>query len=268
MRKTIPVGPLKKFLYDALEESENRIALNRRVNGFIMALILLSVLLLILETVDSFESAYAPLFLGLEIFTVSVFALEYAARAWIADLKPDFQRYRYPRLRYLVSAAAIIDLLAILPFFLPLLMNDLRLLRTLRLFRLLRVMKLGRYSDAIQTMGRVISKKRAELGVTMMVVSILLVFTSALMYAIESSAQPEAFSSIPATMWWSVATLTTVGYGDVYPVTTTGKLLGSLMAIFCLGLFALPAGILAGGFSEEVESQKTRVCPHCGEEVD
>lgn len=268
MYETIPVSPLKKFFYDALEESEDRVTLNRWVSGFIVSLILLSMLLLILETVESLEAAYRSLFLSLEIVVVSVFTFEYIVRVWIADLKPDFQHYRYPRLRYLVSADAIIDLLAILPFFLPLLGNYLRFLRALRLFRLVRLMKIGRYSEAIQTIGRVISKKRAELGVTVVIVVILLVFISALMYIIEGPAQPEAFSSIPVTMWWILATLTSAGDSDIYPITTAGKLLSGFVAIFFLGLFALPAGIIAGGFSEEIESQKTRTCPHCGEEID
>lgn len=268
MSRAISVGAVKKLLYDVLEESEDRIVLNRWVNGFIIGLILLSIPILILETVESLESAYRYVFLSLEILTVAVFSLEYVARVWIADLKPDFQDCLYPRLRYLISAEAVIDLLTILPFFLPLLANYLRLLRTLRLFRLVRVMKIGRYSEAIETMGRVIFKKRAELGVAMMIVAIVLVFTSALMYTIEGSVQPEAFSSIPATMWWTVATLTTVGSSNIYPITTAGKLLGGFMAIFFLGLFALPAGIIAGGFGEEIESKKTHICPHCGEKLD
>jgi len=104
----------------------------------------------------------------------------------------------------------------------------------------------------------------------MFIVLILLIIASSLMYFVEKDAQPEVFSSIPAAMWWGVATLTTVGYGDVYPVTTIGKLLGAIISLLGIGMFALPAGILASGFAEEIQKRRKgrRVCPHCGKDID
>jgi voltage-gated potassium channel len=147
-------------------------------------------------------------------------------------------------------------LLAILPFYLLLLFPDVALVESTDLFRLLRLLKLIRYSEALQTILRVIKIKKDELIMTLVTVFILLIFASSVMFFAEREAQPEAFPSIPAAMWWGVVTLTTVGYGDIYPVTAIGKLFGAILAFIGIGLFALPAGIIASGFSTEVEKRK------------
>ncbi len=166
----------------------------------------------------------------------------------------------------------MIDLMAILPFYLPKLIPfDLRFLRAVRLFRIFRLLKLGRYSESVRLLGRVLNAKKEELGVTIFAVLILLVICSSLMYYAEHQAQPEAFSSIPAAMWWGIVTLTTVGYGDVYPITLPGKILGAIIAVLGIGLFALPAGILASGFADEMQkkrSQASGICPYCGRKLD
>lgn len=162
----------------------------------------------------------------------------------------------------------MIDLLAIAPFYVgtAVFAFDLRVLRALRLFQFLRLLKLVRYSEAMQRFGRVAARKRDDLVLSTAGSSLLLVVASSLMYFVERDAQPETFSSIPATLWWGVVTLTTVGYGNVYPVTTAGKLLGGVVAVLGVGLFALPASILASGFIEE--GSEPRRCPHCRKRVD
>lgn len=127
---------------------------------------------------------------------------------------------------------------------------DLRMLRVIRLFRLLRILKLVRYSKAQDTLQRVMILKKPELVVTFSIGFVLLIFSSSAMYILENAAQPEKFSSIPATMWWAIATLTTIGYGDMYPMTEFGKFMGSIIAIIGVGLFALPAAIIASGLNE------------------
>jgi voltage-gated potassium channel len=162
---------------------------------------------------------------------------------------------------------AIVDLLAILPFYAPMVVRlDLRFLRALRLIRILRLLKLGRYSQAMQTIARVVVAKKEELLVTAFVVFILLLLGSAGLYYAEHDAQPEAVPSIPAAMWWGVVTLSTVGYGDIVPVTPAGRFLGAVVALLGIGMFALPTGILGAAFVEEVRRRRaaTRVCPHCG----
>jgi len=147
---------------------------------------------------------------------------------------------------------------------------DLRFIRALRLLRAFRVLKIGRYSEAMKLIGDVISKTKEEILTTLFMVSIFLIVTSTLMYFAEHDAQPEAFSNAFDGIWWSIVTLTTVGYGDIYPITPLGKVLGAIMALLGIGMFALPAGILASGFLEEIQKKRKRriICPHCGRSFD
>ena len=167
----------------------------------------------------------------------------------------------------MVTFFALVDLAAILPAYLVRYTTlDLRFVRAVRLMRLFRVAKLGRYSESLYTLKKVVKDAREEMIVTGCLLFVILMVTSGLMYYVENKAQPEAFSSIPAAMWWAAAALTTVGYGDIYPVTAAGKVLGGLAAVLGVGLFGLPAGILAAGFIEEIRLKRARrqVCPHCG----
>lgn len=165
---------------------------------------------------------------------------------------------------------AVVDLLAIAPFYLGhWFSGDLRFLWALRLFRLLRVLKLGRYSSSLAMMGKVLRLKSSDLLATIFALTILMILSASIMYHAEFEAQPDKFSSIPASLWWAVATLTTVGYGDIYPITVLGKFAASVIAVLGIGLFALPAGILADGFSElrRKESAPPACCPHCHREI-
>ena len=236
----------------------------------VMTLIVFNVFAVMLETVDEIGKPLGRLFTVLEIFSVAVFTVEYVLRLWSCTADPRYAGAFKGRLRYALSPMAVIDLLAIMPFYLEFLPFDLRFIRSLRLFRLLRVFKLARYSASLRTLDDVLRSKKEELLVTVFVVVIMLIFASSAMYYAENEAQPDKFSSIPASMWWGVATLTTVGYGDVFPITPLGKLLGALIAILGVGLFALPTGILASGFTEEIRKNRQRevlICPHCGLEI-
>jgi len=191
--------------------------------------------------------------------------VEYLLRVWACVEDRRYQGALRGRLRFLFTAQALIDLLAILPFYLTFLTLDLRFMRALRLFRIVRVAKVGRYMSAFSLFGRVLRSRKEELILSTGVMLILLLLSSCLMYYAENEAQPEQFPNIPSAMWWAVATLTTVGYGDVYPVTALGRLLGAFTAILGIGLFALPTGILGSGFVEEIQARRTPpVCPHCG----
>ena len=247
----------RQRILSTIDKGDESDLLSRRFDSFIMTLIVLNVLAVILETVESLRSQYELVFLYFEIFSVVIFTLEYIIRLWTCTV---IEKYRHPvwgRIKYIFSAGAIIDLLAILPFYLPyVIAADGRFLRSLRLFRLMRIFKLGRYSTAFQMIIRVIKSRKEELVITFTMVVVLLILASSLMYYIEHEAQPEVFTSIPATMWWGVATLTTVGYGDVYPITPLGKLLGAFIAILGIGVFALPAGIIASSFESEINKSK------------
>lgn len=237
---------------------------------FIIVLIVLNVLAVIMETVNPIYRLYKTFFISFEIFSVTVFAIEYLLRLWVCTVDKKYANPITGRIRFALTPMAIIDLMAILPFFLPMVFPfDLRFIRIFRLFRTMRVFKLGRYSKALQHMGIVFKRKKEELIMVAISLVIILVFISSLMFFVENEAQPSAFSSIPASMWWGVATLTTVGYGDMYPITPLGKFLGSFISLLGIAMFALPAGILASGFSEQLNKKNTiKHCPHCGKKLD
>jgi voltage-gated potassium channel len=200
--------------------------------------------------------------------SVIIFTVEYILRLWVCTLNPEYSHPIKGRRRFMVTPFAIIDLLAIVPFYLPFLIHvDLRFLRILRLFRILRILKLGRYSDAVTTFRSIIFWKKEELLVALSLLFIALVLVSSVMYYAEHEAQPELYSSIPAAMWWALVTLATVGYGDVYPVTFLGKMMSGVAIIIGVCIFALPTAIFAAGFIEEIEKDKEHYCPHCGKRI-
>lgn len=247
--------------------------LGAAVRWFLAALIVVNVAAVVLETIPTLRASYAAGFYALEAASLSIFGVEYLLRLWTAG---EHERYRGPlgRLRWALTPGAIVDLLAIAP---ALFLTDLRMVRILRLSRLVRIAKLGRYSLALRTLRRVLIARLPDVLSLSFVLLILLVLSSSLMYLLERDAQPDTFSSIPATMWWGIVTLTTIGYGDMAPVTAEGKLLGSFVAILGLGMFALPAGLLGGAFVEELgkarrlnREQRAAAansapprCPHC-----
>ncbi|MBU7018335.1 MAG: ion transporter [Theionarchaea archaeon] len=263
---------IKRRIYEILEAASEDDAVSRVFDIFIIGLIFFNVLAVILETVESLSLQYQQIFTTFEIISVAVFTVEYVLRLMVCTAGTKDAHPVTERIRFIIKPMSLIDLLAILPFYLPVVIPlDPRFLRALRLFRLFRLFKMGRYSESIQTLGNVMKSKKEEIVVTFFVISLLLVFASSTIYYVEHDAQPEAFSSIPAAMWWGVATLTTVGYGDVYPVTPLGKFLGAVIALLGIGMFALPAGILASGFAEELQKKKgkeIRICPHCGRDID
>ena len=259
-------------IYDILVETEDNELVDRIVAVFLMILILLNAAAVMLETVDELNERFKAVFNALEMVSVAIFTAEYILRLWIAPLDARYAKPFWGRLRYAFTPMAVIDLLAVLPAFLPLLFPvDLRILRFLRIFRLFRLFKLSRYVESLNTLDDVVRSKKEELVVTILMISILLLVSSSLIYVVESEAQPDKFPSIPAAMWWGVATLTTVGYGDIYPVTALGKILSGFIAFLGIGVFALPTGILASGFAEEIRKRRDKnelcLCPHCGEDI-
>lgn len=236
--------------------------MRNKLESFIAILICLNVLAVMLETVDRLYFLYHPIFKIFDILSVTIFTLEYIVRIYYFEDKSITGK-----IRYIISPLAIIDLIAIIPFYLPMIIPiDLRFLR---LLRLLRILKILRYSNSLKLFEDVIKAKKDELIITTVLIVILLIISSSLVYFVEHDAQPEVFSSIPASMWWGVVTLTTIGYGDTYPVTPLGKLLGAMVALLGICVFALPTGILSAGFIEEIQKTKKRkVCPYCGKDIE
>lgn len=230
------------------------------INLFLGILICLNILAIILESIPSFHAEYVSIFANLEFFSVMIFTIEYILRAWFSTARLDDHSNIQVRIKsglaYLVTPSAIIDLLSILPFYLAFLVSiDLRFLRVLRLFR---IFKLTRYSPAINALMVVLVEKANALSAAFFILCVLLISVSSGIYLIEHKVQPEAFGTIPDAMWWAMATLTTVGYGDVTPITALGKFFGGCVTLIGMGMVALPAGILASGFSEQVNRHKQK----------
>ena len=236
----------------------------------ILSLILLNVAAVIVGSVQAVADRYGRALDVFETFSVVVFTAEYLARLWSCVLDPRYSRPIVGRARFVATPMAIVDLAAVLPFYLPFVGVDLRFVRVLRLMRVFRVAKVARYSTSLNLMGSVIRSKKEELVLTIVIMVLLIIMSSSIIYYCEHDAQPKAFPDIPTTMWWAVITLTTVGYGDVYPVTVLGRLFAALIAMFGIGMVALPTGIIGAGFVEVVGRQKAmpRRCPHCGKEID
>ena len=246
----------KKRIYRIIEAPYPEDWKGKFFDNFMMVLIVTNVLAVILETVESLAAAYGIFFQYFEYFSVAVFSVEYVLRLWTAG-ESENERFHPPvmgRLRYAMTPMALIDAVAILPFYLAFFLPfDLRFMRVFRLFRLL---KLTRYSAALQTLGAAVYGQRRALGATLVIIAILLVFSSSIIYLLEKDAQPEAFGSIPEAMWWGLATLTTVGYGDIAPISAGGKVFGAFVMVLGIGMFALPAGILATAFSNEIRKRE------------
>ena len=243
----------RKRLYQILERGRPGDRISIVVDWALIVLIVANVAAVAAETVAPLHERYAEAFWLFEVFSVAVFTIEYLCRLWVSSeqFSLTHQGPIKTRLKFALSPYGIIDLLAILPFYLGLMMPTADL-RVLRVFRLLRLLKLARYSPALSTLWQVVVDERRALTATLIIMGILLFASSTAIYHAEHEAQPDKFGSIPAAMWWAIATLTTVGYGDVVPVTTLGRLLGGIVMLLGLAMFALPVGIIASRFAGEI----------------
>lgn len=244
---------LRHWIYQLLDHRHPSLT-SRLVDYSIMLLIALNVLAVILASVREYYRAYQPWFDGFEGLSVFAFSVEYAFRVWSCVENPRYQHPLYGRLKYMATPMALIDLLSFLPFYLFLFFNlDTRFLRVLRLVR---IFKLTRYSSALDMLLRVIQRESSAFVSAIFVMLIIIIIAASGIFLLEHEHQPEAFGSIPKAMWWATVTLTTVGYGDVVPMTPLGKAFGVVITIAGVGMAALPAGILASGFSLEIQNRR------------
>ncbi len=252
-----PIKRLRHLVYNILQNDDHDTLFSRSIDYFLILLILTNVAAVIAESVDQWYYPYQDYFTLFENFSIVVFSIEYLLRFWsVAEAKPDNTTWRQ-RWEWLKSPSALIDLIAIAPAFLNFFVSiDLRFLRILRLFRIL---KLTRYFASMRILLVVISKEKGSFQAVIFILIIMIVTASSGIYLVENHAQPEEFESIPKAMWWAVVTLTTVGYGDVTPITNAGKILGAIITILGVGLAALPAGILATGLANELEQRRDEI---------
>jgi voltage-gated potassium channel len=229
----------------------------RWVDWFLSTLIGLNIIAVILESVSALQIRFHLFFLTFEVASVSIFTLEYILRVWSCPDHSDVTD-KDPltgRLRYMLTPYALIDLIAILPSLLVLFIN--LVLRFLRVVRLLRLFKFTRYSVTMQALLDSLRAEAGSLAAAFFLMFVLFVLASSGIYLLENKVQPDDFGSIPAAMWWAMTTLTTVGYGDVIPVTPWGKMFGGCITIIGVGMVALPAGIIASGFSDHLQRRRT-----------
>lgn len=243
---------IKQFVFDVVQPDNENSFFSRLFDRMITVLILVSVVTVFAVTFDLPENVQDILEVVESIASI-VFTVEYLLRIWTADkLYPKMSSVK-ARIRFVISIMAIIDLLAIMPFWLPKVFpGSLLGMRALRLVRLLRILKLNRYFNAARSLGDVIAGKKNELVGSAFFVLLLMMVSSLLMYAVEHDAQPHVFKNAFSGLWWAVATLTTVGYGDIYPITVPGRILGAVIALSGVAALAIPTGIITSGFMERV----------------
>lgn len=268
---------IKNFLFAIMINPEQKKSFVYYIDDYILStLIILNIICIILESYHPIYHHFYLYFHFFDIFSVIIFTIDYIIRIWISDLVyTELGKFK-SRLRYMISPFGIVDLLSILPFYLPMFFTfDLRILRALRLLRLFRIFKLAHFIQSLSLIGKVLKSKKEELLITLFMASIIILLSSYIMFHIENQVQPDKFTSIFSALWWALATLTTIGYGDIYPVTALGQILAAITALFGIGLVAIPTGIISMGFIEEItkrrlkeeKSDEINYCPHCGKKL-
>ncbi|MBV5266414.1 cyclic nucleotide-gated ion channel [Pinisolibacter aquiterrae] len=226
------------------------------VERAIVVLIMVNVASVVLETVPSLRHRYGGVFLAIEVGTVFLFALEYVLRVWVSDEHLPLKRHGRigARLRYVTSPSSLVDLMAVAPSLIGFGFGVYDV-NVFAVFRLLRFLKLARYSAGMSSLINAVASERRALAASAVIMAGLIVTSASLMHAIEGDIQPDRFGSIPLAMYWAVTTLTTVGYGDIVPVTGAGRVLAGVVMLFGFCMFALPVGIIATAFAREIHSR-------------
>lgn len=265
---------IKYRIYCIIRAADESNLLSKIFDYFIISLILVNVFIVILDTFSGFTPQTYEIFKNIELFSIIIFSLEYLLRLWTANYIYDKVSPLRARLKYAISFMAIVDLLAILPFYIPFVIPvDLRVLRLIRLLRLFRILKMNRYTTALSAVSNIIKSRAAQLISSLFVIMVLMIMASVLMYSIEYEAQPQVFNNAVSGFWWAICTVTTVGYGDIFPVTGIGKVLGAVISLLGIGLVAVPTGIISAGFIEQVNKDtkcnntEKCYCPYCGNKI-
>ena len=247
-------------MFEILEKGQVGDRLSLRCDLFLSILIVVNLIAVCLETIDSLFLEYKTIFVAVELVSVSIFSIEYVLRIWSRPSAPDEygKTATSKRLGYIFSFTGIIDLLAILPSILPLLLGGVDL-RWLRILRLMRLLKFSHYSSALEDLFSAVQHERRSFAATLYLLILAILISSSLIYLFEQNVQPEHFGSIPDAMWWTVVTLTTVGYGDIVPMTVAGKFVATLTALMGVCVVALLTGIVATGFTNQVAMRRNQL---------
>jgi voltage-gated potassium channel len=251
--------PLRRRVNALLDHNVPPSPASRAVGGFIVILIVINVASVILESVEPIRLGYRPILWWIEQIATAVFTVEYLLRVWTAVDRVT-GRFRHPlwgRIAYATQFFSVIDLIAILPAIIGLFgAGD---LRVLRLMRLLRMLKLSRHSTTFSLLWAVFREEASAIGAILFILVLTLIMSASLLFLIENEAQPAVFSSIPAAMWWAIETLTTVGYGDMVPVTPLGKIVGGFVSVIGIGTLALFSGVLTVSFMDQLRLRREQL---------
>ena len=250
----------QRRIFEILEKGQVGDRLSLRCDLFLSMLIVVNLIAVCLETIDSLFLEYKTIFVAVELVSVFIFSIEYVLRIWSRPSAPDEygKTATSKRLGYIFSFTGIIDLLAILPSILPLLLGGVDL-RWLRILRLMRLLKFSHYSSALEDLFSAVQHEWRSFAATLYLLILAILISSSLIYVFEQNVQPEHFGSIPDAMWWTVVTLTTVGYGDIVPMTVAGKLVATLTALMGVCVVALLTGIVATGFTNQVSMRRNQL---------
>jgi len=283
------IQKIRKYLYDTMEVPSSIDEQGWYYEVFMMILILVNIIAMILGTISSIQIQYDWFLTPLENITLAIFTVEYILLLWVCTENPVYQDPINGRIKYAFTFFALINLISILPVFFPLLAPFVAL-RVVRLFRIFRILKLSKYSDSLKTLFGALYAKKEQLFMTFLIIIFLVVMASVFIYYAENGENPHpAFSDIPHTIWWSFVTLSPIHNETGYPETPTGKIIASGLALLEIGIFAIPAGIMASAFEDQyrtdkekqekeqlavcktgqtIEEEKTKICPFCGKIFD
>ena len=239
-------------VFAMLEPTGHSGRLHTYIDNFIVFWIALSITCVVFETVASVHALFATEFMVIDVIAFTIFSIEYVARVYSAPENPKYKHLRMPHWAHVRTGQAIIDLLTILPFILESLLSQHLDLRFLRVFRLMRMLKLTRYTSAMETLYKVVLREWQIIFASVFVMMLLVVLTASLGYLFEHPAQPDKFENIPQSIYWAVVTLASVGYGDISPITPMGRALTVVLALLGIGIFAIPAGLLASAFTDQL----------------
>jgi voltage-gated potassium channel len=256
-----PRPDLRAKLFAILHRPDPGNRLARWANWFLAALIVGNAIAITLETLPGIGRDFARALTVFEGVSTGLFIVEYVARVWTCVEQHHLRHPLWGRLRFMRQPLALLDLLAIVTWWTP---WDLRFLRVVRLVRLLRVFHLYEFEAALERLSESLQRRKELLLVSVVLMGVFVYIASSLLYHLEHARQPELFSSIPATFWWATVTFNTIGYGDMVPLTSLGRLFAALVSVFGVGIFALPTAIVIAAIIESSASGTAYVCHACG----
>jgi len=264
---------IKRTIFETIADARSKTRASQIFHALINLLIFINLIVIVLESIESLWERYNAFFTYFGLFTVIVFTIEYILCLWSCNIDRRYKGIIKGRLKYAIQPLVVIHLISFVPFYIYLVFPSitvLKLLRACRLFRLINVFQYGKFGKALKLIVKVLRKKSRELILAVLIMLILIFISAVLIYDAEEEAQPEAFGDIPKSMYWVIITLSTVGFGNVVPVTVLGKLLTAIIALLGVALFALPAGIISSGMINEMQKKDkfTIKCPKCGEDIE